>query len=1188
MSTHLDPPPAQSSSSSSPSSVETAPSTPYYPASLSLSHQSPPSSSSANPAHSTSSSTLPDHSQPSRHHSRRPSRAERYEHLVENARLILEKSKRSSGLLPSTIRFDDNNNGSSTVSSNPKGVPGGRRRSSYMSVRSGGSGSAGRRGSLGLIGERLGLGELGQYEPPTTTTGGGGEVGLGIQQDGEEIQSKAQVEDREWRETVRNLLLVVDGMSQQLATHDELAAQLKIAQSNLTLAETHSEFLEETLRRRELSNGASSGGVRNSTSMQRNGRSRTAEDTPGGEDQNQSTSSTGGGGARSFFRLPTTSSSSSAPSASSTKRKATVPPTALSFVSAQSTPALRSVASSPRLGGGTGNESPTMPTPLSPTDSGHPRFSTSTIASFDSLNPPPSNNQFRPSLSPNPSTQSLPNPPSSSTSPSLLQDFQSLQSAYRVLATECTALKVNEESLKRNNEMMVKKCADLEKTKEDLMSELENLSVELFSEANALVAEERRARAAAETKLEQLQTQLNSLTEELASLRSAFSRHSQSQSQLDASSPDLPAIPRNNSISTASPLSLLIPSRSSSSSASSSPNPDYSPSLVETPSTSQPATTNRPSSTASVVSTGRKWFSFGRSPSIPAAPSISGGTDSTASPNPSFSTPPLPSSSNAGAQSISDHSSTRTPSLSLSPYLDSTAASTPIVSTPATTGSGGNGLGIPMERNNSGSSFVTARSESWFGFGGSSNSGGRMSEEPQEIGGAGGLSKTREEDELSQEVIQTPVRSTFAPEVREASLSPRPPKKEVSPARGNNVNLSPKKQQQLDAPPPPPRPSSPSPSQTTIASTISSSNKDLPAKMASPPLPPLPPATPLSSALSSPVLDNGSVETDPTKLPFSSTSSSTSPPPVPRARTSRSGQAPRPLAIHIAASSSLVGPSKSQSPSSTSFLTCPSPSPSSTATTPATPNFVGGPTQSEMTAGARSPKSPNELRWKEAISTIGNKDVRAPSAASSTSRSRSRSGQSNKIEKENISSPVEGSFRKDVLPPSPQGGGGVIEAKKPLPPTTKDKSVPSIPPKSTTFVVQDPRTSPVLRIDTTLPEPISVTPRPTERGPRSARPSSSSGGISRPSLFRHHSTTANPSSTSKNALTPSFGSNSSISSQVSDTSTGGHSVSSTLLGSFKNSKKGAGKNSQVPLSPDGTKAVDDLEKLMESMLDMFE
>lgn len=37
----------------------------------------------------------------------------------------------------------------------------------------------------------------------------------------------------------------------QLSTHDELSAQLKIAQSNLTLASSHSDFLEETLRRRD-------------------------------------------------------------------------------------------------------------------------------------------------------------------------------------------------------------------------------------------------------------------------------------------------------------------------------------------------------------------------------------------------------------------------------------------------------------------------------------------------------------------------------------------------------------------------------------------------------------------------------------------------------------------------------------------------------------------------------------------------------------------------------------------------------------------------------------------------------------------------------------------------------------------------------------------------------------------------
>ncbi|KAI5477725.1 protein of GDPGTP exchange factor Sec2p family [Pseudohyphozyma bogoriensis] len=57
----------------------------------------------------------------------------------------------------------------------------------------------------------------------------------------------------QWKDTVETLLGVVDGLVSQLSTHDELAAQLKIAQSNLTLAETHSEFLEETLRRQSIS-----------------------------------------------------------------------------------------------------------------------------------------------------------------------------------------------------------------------------------------------------------------------------------------------------------------------------------------------------------------------------------------------------------------------------------------------------------------------------------------------------------------------------------------------------------------------------------------------------------------------------------------------------------------------------------------------------------------------------------------------------------------------------------------------------------------------------------------------------------------------------------------------------------------------------------------------------------------------
>ncbi|GAA5887909.1 hypothetical protein JCM16303_005630 [Sporobolomyces ruberrimus] len=1177
MSSRPDPPPlaSTSSSSTSPTSPSSSCPTPYYPASLSLSNSPYPPQSQ-----STTTTTT--------RHSRRPSRAERYEHLVENARSTLEKSRRCSGIpLTSPLKLEE-----------------GKRRSSYISLN---DGAGGKRGSLSLIGERFGLGELGQYadEGKASAAGGGAEVGLGIQQgrrtsgEGERTEDAEQIKDREWRETVRNLLLVVDGMSQQLATHDELAAQLKIAQSNLTLAETHSEFLEETLRRREVSNGSTSG-IRNSTSMQRNGRSRTAEENAasgGGGVEEVPSSSASSTGARSFFRLPTTSSSSSSTTSlsSTNRRKPTIPPPPLGFASAHSTPALRSVASSPRLGGGGGDSSPILPTtPLSPTDPNHPRFSTSTISSLDGTT------ALRPSLSPNPSTQSLPN---QNASASLLQDFHSLRSAYKVLETECAALRVSEESVKRSNEMMVKKCADLEKTKEDLMSELENLSVELFSEANALVAEERRARAQAETKLEELQTQLNSLTAELASLRNALSRQSRPHSsQLDASSPDLPAIPRNGSISTASPLSLLIPSRSSSSTAPSSPNLEHSPSLNDDPPSSS-SSNNRPTSTASVVSTGRKWFSFGRSPSIPTAPSLAG-TDSTVSPNPSFSTPPLPSSSTV-APNGSDYS--RTPSLSLSPYLDN--SSTPTVSSPSVTPAvsigltGGDGLGIPlsgsMERSSSGSSYVTARSESWFGFGGTGSSREghepRMSEEPQE------LERARDE-ELAQEVIVTPVRSTFAlsPGVGGRAVSddehrsPRPPKKEVSPARS-----SPKKPQPELAPAL--RPVSPSPSQLTTTSTISSSNKDLPATMASPPLPPLPASTPLSSALSSPN-PSESVETDPARLPFSSSSTNLDRPPSTQAdtiaRPGRSTAVPRPLAIHIAASSSIPLGSRGQSPSANSFLTCPSPAPS-TNTTPTTPNFaqIGGPSQAEMTAGAKSPRSPNELRWKEAKSSISQPNGYEETRMSSERRSRSRSAQSSSYGAvSSIDSASDAASKKDVLPPSPRIRGSFDSTttttssggKKPLPPTTKPTYAPS-PPAKTTTTTND---RGGLRIDipsTPNSEPFTVTPRPTERGPRSARPpSTSKEGSSRPSLFRHHSTT-NSSTNPKNGLTTSS-SISSLSSQLSESSTG-HSSSGLLSGIKHGSlSRGsrAGKGGGVPLSPDGTKAVDDLEKLMESMMDMFE
>jgi len=639
-------------------------------------------------------------------------------------------------------------------------------------------------------------------------------------------------------------------------------------------------------------------------------------------------------------------------------------------------------------------------------------------------------------------------------------------------------------------------------------------------------------------------------------------------------SPDLPAIPRNNSLASnshPSPLSSIHPTRSQS--ASSSPNPDYSPSLVE-------VNGPRPVSTAS---TGRKWFSFGRSPSIPqtqTAPSVAS-TESTVSPNPSFSTPPLPSAPTLVQNGTG--SDQTTPSLSLSPYLN-----TPVASSSSSSSQGVSvsvesaGLNVPMERNNSGSSFVTARSESWFGFGGGSNGSkgkeNEVSEEPEEIVGV--------KDQDSVEEIKTPIRSEFTKgETAIKRVSPVPPEKEASPRRPLSTAHStrtqdPHRDSRFDL-----RPPSPSPSQMTTTSTISSSNKDLPATVASPPLPPLPPATPSASALSTPSLEQ--FETDPTRLPFSSSTSSAAPNTrSPTART-RTGAIPRPLAIHV--TSSLPSSSSSiQSPSASSFLTCPSPAPSSAATTPTSASFVGGPSQGEMTAGSRSPRSPNEVRWKEAVGSLD------PTAK--RSRSRTRSGQSGG--KENLSRSREHSgepsyaphVKKEVLPPSPppppariQNLEGVPNGRKPLPPT-KPFIAPSLPAKPPSIING-------LRIDTTTTSSFSVTsspslsspgqqssitPRPTDKGPKSAQPLSLNPS-SRPNLFRHHSSSSHQNV--KSGLTPSS-SLQSISSMRSDSSTG-HSSNNSESQAFMRDR---GRS----LSPDGTKAVEDLDRLMESMMAMME
>lgn len=253
--------------------------------------------------------------------------------------------------------------------------------------------------------------------------------------------------------------------SQQLASHDELATELKIAQSNLSLASAHSEFLEETLRRRESRTSASHLMSRqHSTGEQVPGLASHAGSRPGSAgDANDaagggaglfglglsSEPDAGGGGAKSFFRLPS-------------RRKSPNPgaPAADSAASVPLTRRLRSVGSSPVLNKGFFSSEPAPPLPAQPRGS-------------PSLEVP---------ASPDPNSGAA-----STTSPLAAEVFV-LRTQVSSLETECTALRSTNASLRRNNESLVGKCAELEKTKDDLMSELENLSVELFSEANALVS----------------------------------------------------------------------------------------------------------------------------------------------------------------------------------------------------------------------------------------------------------------------------------------------------------------------------------------------------------------------------------------------------------------------------------------------------------------------------------------------------------------------------------------------------------------------------------------------------------------------------------------------------------------------------------------------------------------------------
>ncbi|GAA5905155.1 hypothetical protein JCM6882_000395 [Rhodosporidiobolus microsporus] len=1052
-------------------------------------------------------------------HSRRPSRAERYEALVSGARDIL------------------------------------------------------RRGSVGLQ-----------------------EIGLGFEQPAAEGQSAEPVNDRDWRDAVRNLLKVVDGMSQQLSTHDELSKELKVAQSSLLLAESHSEFLEETIRRRDSRSSHTMGRhLSNGGMAPPLPRSRGTTDDEAGSGSgmfglglsNDDTASNGNGGGKGFFRLPSKRKPTpSTASIASTSTTSSMPPPNPPFAQT-----LRSVSSSPRLGDYSPNPAPpSMP---------HPRFSTSTTASsVDDLSP------VVPSLGTAASSFT------DGSSPPSAADLFALQSHVSSLENECTALRSNNASLKRNNETLVGKCAELEKTKEDLMSELENLSVELFSEANTLVAEERRARAKADEEVARLRAEIDSLNSQLTILRqliaSRKSSNASSIANLDLTSPDLPAIPSFEPETPPMSISSTLDPYSDS------------PARLPFPA-AHAAGIERPVSSVSVASTssssGRKWFSFGRSSSHSTTPETLPSSASGSTPVPPHGQKPTRSASHpAPSDSLRPPEMQRGDSNS-SHYSDASATSFFSFRSGAT----GNTAGASPDL--AGRSSAEEERSTKAG-------GGKGKEKARELdlgiyipgGGPIGMAKTDSEGGRTIG-LKTPVTADYTRD------------------RDGQVR----------------REALPSPSTVAAAMTrVGEGGGETPEFIGSPPLPPLPPATPhIPSSTSLPTSPtSSSCRQPPPSAAAPSTTGSTTPTLAPpTARQPRSGvQAARPLAIHTSLTPPLLSSGGQFSPLDPAAL--------------GFPGDVGGPRASDMTAASKSPKSPNALRWNEVAGTLASSERERERRPRSRSNSRARSDAGN------------GGWEREKLPPSPALPVGFKEQQQqqPLrpPPTDNARARPPSPvppprpppPSSPTAPAPAPGK---LRIDTASPA-VSVPPAlaggvkalvlGSGGGPLSARPASPAVADPRPSLARAASSTGVPpksagsshappprslasaiplapstkgssvapsptvstfprtsSATAASAAVPgsvpalrpgflranssaSVGSGggggmstSTSASSLASTATAGTSSSSGTAGGGGGKSRSADGHAHAhghgrPLSPDGTKAVEDLESLMASILAM--
>jgi hypothetical protein len=278
-------------------------------------------------------------------------------------------------------------------------------------------------------------------------------------------------------------------VAQLKASHVDLEAELKIARSNLALAETHAESLEEALRRRPLPPTSPS--------------EQQKPEEPGAEERASRTRERSG----SFWRLGKRKQSPGPPGRPSavTVAPPTPPPRSSTSHSTYSDEgrSLRHTASSPAL----------PKTPISALfgyDQIPPPLPSDSAIATGSATSSPVLSRLDTSFTPSP-TQSFDRQHPNADVTDLHHALEEARAAYASLNAVHMSLASEHQGLRSSHAKLLAERDRLQTAHDNLQNEVEALSQSLFEEANKMVADERRAKDAVEKELKRARAQVDEL-----------------------------------------------------------------------------------------------------------------------------------------------------------------------------------------------------------------------------------------------------------------------------------------------------------------------------------------------------------------------------------------------------------------------------------------------------------------------------------------------------------------------------------------------------------------------------------------------------------------------------------------------------------------------------------------------------